>query len=103
MVLSRVLTEFKQTNESLDPNDLSNRLSIERTALEGMLQLLVRQRKLRETGPGTEACSHCGGYASCAQTQMANVMGKSCELANQVGRNPPTAVLEQEANDDTNR
>jgi hypothetical protein len=80
VLLSRILNEFRQTNGPLDLSVLSNRLGIERSALEGMLQLLVRRGKLREIGPSTEACSHCGGRTSCAQIQMANVMGKSYEL-----------------------
>ena len=79
-MLSRILKEFKEANEPLDLNELSRRLGIERSTLEGMLELLVRQGKLREVGADTETCAHCHGRLSCAQIQMGNLMGKAYEL-----------------------
>jgi len=79
-MLVRIIGEFKQTDGLLDLNELSRRLGVERSALEGMLQLLVRQGKLREVGAGTETCAHCAGRLSCASIQMGNVMGKAYEL-----------------------
>jgi len=78
-MLSRIIDEFRKSSEPLDFHKLSRRLGVERSALEGMLQLLVRQGKLREVGPGTEACTHCAGRLSCASIQTGNV-GKAYEL-----------------------
>ena len=80
MMLFRILKEFKKTNEPLDLNDLGRRLGVERSALEGMLELLVRQGKLRKVGAGTETCAHCAGHPGCAQIQMGNMAGKAYEL-----------------------
>ena len=79
-MLVRIIDEFKKADGLLDLNELSRRLGVERSALEGMLQLLVRQGKLREVGAGTEACAHCAGRLICASIQMGNVMGKADEL-----------------------
>jgi len=79
-MLARIISEFKQARGPQDLNELSQRLGVERSALEGMLELLVRQGKLREVGPGVEACSHCAGRLGCASIQMGNLIGKAYEL-----------------------
>ena len=79
-MLARIISEFKQADGPLDLNELSRCLDVDRSALEGMLQLLVRQGKLREVGIGTETCAHCAGQLSCANIKMGNVMGKAYEL-----------------------
>ncbi len=79
-MLSQIIDEFKRADGLLDLNELSRRLGVERSALEGMLQLLVRQGKLCEIGSGTEACAHCTGRLSCAPVQLGNVMGRAYEL-----------------------
>ena len=79
-MLARIISEFKQARGPQDLNELSQRLGVERSALEGMLELLVRQGKLREVGPDTEACSHCAGRLGCASIQMGNLIGKAYEL-----------------------
>jgi len=78
-MLSRIIGEFRKSSGPLDLNGLGQRLSVERSALDGMLQLLVRQGKLREAGISTEACTHCTGRLSCGAIQMGN-MGKAYEL-----------------------
>jgi len=78
-MLSRIIGEFRRSSGLLDLNELSQRLGVEKSALDGMLQLLVRQGKLREIGLGTEACAHCTGHLSCASVQAGNV-GKAYEL-----------------------
>ena len=41
-MLARIISEFKQARGPQDLNELSQRLGVERSALEGMLELLVR-------------------------------------------------------------
>ena len=79
-MLSRILEEFKNISEPLDLNELSRRLGVERSALDGMLQLLVHKGRLREIGSGMETCAHCAGHLSCAQAQTGSFIGKSYEL-----------------------
>ncbi len=79
-MLSRILKGFEQARGPLDLNELSRRMGVERSALDGMLEFLVRKGKLREVGSGTETCAHCAGRLSCAQLQMGNLIGKSYEL-----------------------
>jgi len=80
VMLSRILKEFEGAEGPLDLNELSRRLGVERSALNGMLEYLVRKGKLREVGLGTETCVHCAGHLSCAQLQMGNLMGRAYEL-----------------------
>lgn len=80
-MLSRILEQLKEAKGPLDLNEMSRRLGVERSALDGMLQLLVRKDRLREVGPTTEACSHCAGCFSCAQGQTGNPLGKAYQLA----------------------
>ena len=84
-MLSEVLKAFRQTGEPLDLNELSRHQGIERSALEGMLELLVRQGKLREVRLGSEDCAHCSGRLSCAYLQAGNIMGKVYELVENPG------------------
>jgi hypothetical protein len=79
-VLSEILKTFKQTGEPLDLNVLSRQLGADRSALEGMLEMLVRQGKLREVRPGSEDCAHCKSRSSCAPLQRGGQMGKVYEL-----------------------
>ena len=79
-MLAQIIDEFKRADGLLDLNELSRRLGVERSALEGMLQLLVRQGKLREIGSDMEACAHCTGRLGCASVQLGNVMGRAYEL-----------------------
>ena len=47
-MLSRVLNELRRSTEPIGSGDLARRLGIERSALEGMLEQLVNQGKLRK-------------------------------------------------------
>ena len=80
-MLAEIMKAFRETGRPLDLNELSRRLGTERSALEGMLELLVRQGKLRQINLGSEDCSHCSGRVSCAHLQGGNLMGKVYELA----------------------
>jgi hypothetical protein len=80
-MLTEILQAFKETSGPIDLAELSRRLGTERTALEGMLQTLVRQGKLREVEPGSSQCSHCAGRFSCAHLEAGKLMGKVFELS----------------------
>jgi hypothetical protein len=79
-MLSKILKEFKDTNEPMDLNELSRRLGTERSALEGVLELLVRQGKLREIQPGSVECSHCNRRAGCVFLNSGRQLGTVYEL-----------------------
>ena len=77
-MLTEILEEFKEADGPLDMKDLGQRLGVERSALEGMVETLVRQGKLREVGP--EDCAHCEKSADCAHLLKGGAMGKGYEL-----------------------
>ncbi len=80
-MLSEILKEFRRTGGAKDLNELSRHLGVEQSALAGMLELLVRQGKLRGISLGSETCAHCNSRQSCAHLQAGNLMGKVYELA----------------------
>jgi hypothetical protein len=70
-VLERLLAGIRETNGPISFDDLSKRLQVERSALEPMLDLLVRKGLLAEWTSG-DAQVGCGGGAcgtSCAGVQ----------------------------------
>jgi hypothetical protein len=79
-MLSQIIDAFKQTAAPLDINELGRRLGIERSALEGMLGLLVRQGRLREIKPCSEECARCRSRAGCGYLKSGNLMGTVYEL-----------------------
>ena len=79
-MLSQILKAFEKATEPLDLNELSRLLDVERSALDGMLDFLVRKRKLSEVTLGTEACAHCRRRLSCVQLQTVTLMDKAYEL-----------------------
>lgn len=79
-MLSEILKAFRQTGGPLDLNELSKQLGTERSALEGMLELLVRQGKLKEVTLGAEDCVYCSDRFHCAHLRAGNLMGKVYEL-----------------------
>jgi len=86
VILFRILKEFREANVPLNLTELSQRLDIERSALDGMLQLLVREGKLHEVDVGTEICADCHSRLSCAQLQIINSIGKAYELVDCIYR-----------------
>jgi hypothetical protein len=80
-MLSEILKALKETGSPLDLNELSNRLGVEKSALEGALVLLVRQGKLKEVSVGSEECAHCRDRASCTHLMAGNLLGKVYEMA----------------------
>ena len=68
-MLWQVLHEVEAANAPLDLNELSRRLNVERSALDGMIQFWVRKGRLVDdtagAGRATVACANhgCGGCA----------------------------------------
>jgi hypothetical protein len=63
-VLYRVLEELESTDGPLDLNELSRRLDIDRSALDGMIQFWVRKGRLIDDAAASNlvcAPGHCGG------------------------------------------
>jgi|GEM_PF-389184 len=80
-MLKKILIEFDRVDAPLDLDELSNRLNIQKSALQGMLTTLVRQGKLEkdsvDASPslGEPACSsfNCMG---CAASSNCPFIGK---------------------------
>jgi hypothetical protein len=79
-MLMEILKAFREADGPMDLEGLSRKLGTERSALEGMLETLVRQGKLREVDVGGETCGNCHGKASCAVLRS-GMIGKVYELA----------------------
>ena len=79
-MLSRILEEFEQAGGPATLAEIGRRLEVERSALEGMLQFLVRKGKLRKVRPGDAMCAHCGSHASCSAMEGALLGGTYYEL-----------------------
>lgn len=68
-MLWQVLHEVEAASAPLDLNELSRRLNVERSALDGMIQFWVRKGRLVDDSAGagrtTVACANhgCGGCA----------------------------------------
>jgi hypothetical protein len=67
-MLSRILKEFQDSGNIISLNDLSRRLGVDRSALDGMLETLVHLGKLREvcTLESSGNC-HCAGCQGCSR------------------------------------
>ena len=78
--LSGILREFENGRGGLTLAEIARKLDIERSALEGMIQLLVRKGRLREVcGPGG-ACSACNLRVVCGAGHSGGPPGISYEL-----------------------
>lgn len=77
-MLTEILKAFREADGGLDLNDLARRLGTDRSALEGMLETLVRQGKLREVTIGSDTCESCASRGSCVHLQSGK-MGKVYE------------------------
>ena len=80
-MLSEIMKTFRETNEPMYLKELSRRLDVDKSALEGMLTTLVRQGKLREVAPGTSDCAGCKRRLTCAKIQTGQARPKAYELA----------------------
>lgn len=84
-MLKEIIKAFEESNTPMDLNELSRDLGIERSALEGMLELLVRQGKLRVIQPGSEACTVCKNRSECSRLADTSTQGKVYELPERQG------------------
>ena len=67
-MLQRILNEFESAGGGISINELGQRLGVERSALEGMIDYLVRKGILRDEAAATMECSPAGSAcASCAK------------------------------------
>jgi hypothetical protein len=64
-MLSQILAEFRQARGPLCLDELSRKLDIENSALEGMLQTLVRRGRLLEITPISYGCPACPARGGC--------------------------------------
>lgn len=65
-MLIKILNEFRKSADPVSLSGLSQRLGIERNALEGMLKTLARQGKIREVR-ATAKSYFCGGCNTCTR------------------------------------
>jgi len=63
--LSGVLREFENARGDITLAELARHLGVERSALDGMIQLLVRKGRLREVGGAEGSCTGCGLRPGC--------------------------------------
>jgi hypothetical protein len=77
MMLNQVLQEIQQANGPITVNELSRKLGLERSALQGMIDFWVRKGRLRdddapaadEAACGAGSCGDsCYGLAACRFT-----------------------------------
>jgi hypothetical protein len=79
-MLSRILIEIEASAGALTLSELQSRLEIERSALEGMLQHLVRTGRLLDEDAASanlgEVCGSGGCGASCSGTSGCSFIAK---------------------------
>jgi hypothetical protein len=84
-MLAEIMKAFKGNKGPVDLVRLSRELGVEGSALEGMLQTLVHQGKLREVLPGSEICINCPRSSGCTYLQSHESGGKVYEIARKSG------------------
>jgi hypothetical protein len=82
-LLSRIVKEFREAGGTINLSELSRRLGVEPSALDSMLEVLVRQGKLCRIGemgiPG--GCNCSGSCHGCGHYHLDGNMVKVYELA----------------------
>lgn len=84
-MLSEIMKKFEKSDGPVDLARLSRELGVEKSALEGMLQTLVRQGKLREVSPGSGTCTGCSRRSGCDYLRNGESGGKVYELPEKSG------------------
>jgi hypothetical protein len=80
-MLSQIVKELKESGGTIDLAELSRRLGVERSALDGMLEVLVRQGKLNHLCLGAISGGICGGSCqSCGYYRPGANMGMVYKL-----------------------
>lgn len=64
-MLRQILAEFQQAAGPLCLDELSRKLEVESSALDGMLQTLVRSHRLLEINPTASGCVACPARGGC--------------------------------------
>jgi len=64
-MLSRIIKELERAGGAIDLNELSRRLGVQRSALDGMIETLVRKGRLREVNVGSPGCANCAKRSAC--------------------------------------
>ena len=80
-MLAEIIKAFEENEGPVDLVRLGREMGVELTALEGMLQTLVRQGKLKEVLPGSETCMDCPRSSGCTYLQSGESGGKVYEIA----------------------
>lgn len=79
MLLRDIMAEFERSSAPLCLEELGSKLAVEPSALEGMLQTLVRKGRLREVSSGqNNACVQCPARGGCVIMER---LGKSYYVA----------------------
>ncbi|MCB2209812.1 FeoC-like transcriptional regulator [bacterium] len=85
-MLKEILAEFDREDAPLDLNELSRRLNIQSSALEGMITTLVRQGKLQSDAAadpeqGAVSCSsgQCAGCSAASQCPFISKIPRTYE------------------------
>jgi hypothetical protein len=79
-MLSKILQEFRNSKGAVNLNELCRVLNVERSALDGMISMLVRQGKLKQVSVQIPTCGNCAGCHGCAIDQDSTSQGKTWEL-----------------------
>jgi hypothetical protein len=64
-MLKQILTEFERSPTTLCLDELSRKLGVTPSALEGMLDTLARKGRLLEINSGPNACLACPARGGC--------------------------------------
>jgi hypothetical protein len=75
-MLSQILREFRESPGAISLVELSRRLGVERSALEGMLEVLARQGKITEVSNTDSACAGCGASSRCPYARLSSQPGR---------------------------
>ena len=78
--LSGILREFENARGRVTLTEIALKLGIERSALEGMIQLLVRKGRVREVCGADGACSGCEVRFACGTGCSGGPLGTVYEL-----------------------
>jgi len=74
-MLSQIMKELERAGGAIDLNELSRRLGVQRSALDGMIDVLVRKGRLRavEVGEIPPMCAGCAKRSACTLVTMRKV------------------------------
>jgi DNA-binding HxlR family transcriptional regulator len=74
-MLSRIIEELEKAGGPLNLDELSRRLGVQRSALDGMIETLVRKGRLREVEVGEipPMCAGCAERSGCTVAGVGKV------------------------------